>query len=84
MKWLTFLDFSLLQKTSKNIESKLDEKEKEILYLRDRDTTNAADISELKMMVNKLMSVYKGLDKSAKQKIAENLIRNKLFSESKN
>lgn len=84
MKWLTFLDFSLLQKTSKNIEAKLDEKEKEILYLRDRDTTNAADISELKMMVNKLMSVYKGLDKSAKQKIAENLIRNKLFSESKN
>ena len=29
MKWLTFLDFSLLQKTSKNIESKLEEKDKE-------------------------------------------------------
>jgi hypothetical protein len=37
MKYLTFLDYSTLEATGKNIEAKLSEKEKEIQLLRQRD-----------------------------------------------
>jgi len=37
MKYLTFLDFSGLEATEKNIESKLEAKDREIAYLRHRD-----------------------------------------------
>ena len=49
MKWLTFLDFSLLQATSKNIESKLEVKEKEISYLREREINNSDQITLIKL-----------------------------------
>lgn len=45
--------------TGKNIESKLELKEKEIAYLRDRDTTNSNSILELRGMVNQLMTSFK-------------------------
>jgi hypothetical protein len=37
MKYVTFLDYSTLEATGKNIESKLSEKEKEIQLLRQRE-----------------------------------------------
>jgi len=47
MKYLTFLDFSGLEATEKNIESKLEEKDREIAYLRDRDTDKEDTIKQL-------------------------------------
>ena len=63
MKWLTFLDFSLLQKTSKNIESKLEDKEKEITYLKERDSTNTELITNLSDKVLYAMSRIEKLEK---------------------
>ena len=54
MKWLTYLDFSLLQKTSKNIEFKLEEKEKEISYLKERDSLNSETVTSLSDKVFKM------------------------------
>ena len=55
MKWLTFLDFSLLQKTSKNIEFKLEEKEKEISYLREKEINNSNQIAIMTLKQEKEM-----------------------------
>lgn len=41
MKYLTFLDYSTLEVTGKNIESKLSEKEREIQLLRQKDAISA-------------------------------------------
>src|SRR5919198_591575 len=41
MKYLTFLDYTTLEATGKNIEAKLSEKEKEIHLLRQRDLMNS-------------------------------------------
>ena len=40
MKCLTFLDYTTLEATGKNIEAKLSEKEREIQLLRQRDSMN--------------------------------------------
>lgn len=55
MNWLTFLDFSLLQKTSKNIEFKLEEKEKEISYLREKEINNSNQIAIMTLKQEKEM-----------------------------
>ena len=47
MRWLTFLDYSLLESTGKNIEAKLSEKESEIQLLSQRDSMNTSAISDL-------------------------------------
>ena len=47
MKYLTFLDYTTLENTGKNIESKLEEKDREIAYLRDRDSIKEDTISNL-------------------------------------
>jgi integrase len=47
MKYLTFLDYTTLESTGKNIEAKLSEKEKEIQLLRQRDSMNSEAISKL-------------------------------------
>jgi hypothetical protein len=58
MKYLTFLDYSELEATGKNIEAKLQEKDKEIQYLRQREADNSTDIHKLDQKVNKLMEMY--------------------------
>ena len=55
MKYLTFLDYSTLEATGKNIEAKLSEKEKEIQLLRQRDSVNTDAIANLSDQVMKLM-----------------------------
>ncbi|HET7391766.1 MAG TPA: hypothetical protein VFJ51_13170 [Nitrososphaeraceae archaeon] len=45
MKYLTFLDYTTLEATGKNIETKLLEKENEIQLLRERDSMNADAIA---------------------------------------
>lgn len=47
MKYLTFLDYSTLENAGKSIESKLEQKDREIAFLRERDTTKEDSISNL-------------------------------------
>src|SRR4029079_2433576 len=54
MKYLTFLDYSTLEITGKNIESKLLEKDKEIQVLKERDYMNSNAISDLSEQLMKL------------------------------
>ena len=56
MKYLTFLDYTTLEATGKNIEVKLSEKEKEIQLLRQRDSVNTDAIGNLSDQVMKLMA----------------------------
>jgi integrase len=56
MKYLTFLDYTTLEATGKNIEAKLSEKEKEIHLLRQRDSVNTDAIANLSDQVMKLMA----------------------------
>jgi hypothetical protein len=56
MKYLTFLDYTTLESTGKNIEAKLTEKEKEIQFLRQRDSVNTDAIANLSDQVMKLMA----------------------------
>jgi integrase len=55
MKYLTFLDYSTLEATGKNIEAKLSEKEKEIQLLRQRDSMNTDAIAGLSDQMTKMM-----------------------------
>ena len=55
MKYLTFLDYSTLDATGKNIESKLDEKENEIKLLRQKDAMNTDAISALSDQLSYVM-----------------------------
>jgi hypothetical protein len=47
MKYLTFLDYTTLEATGKNIEARLSEKDKEIQLLRQRDSVNSDAIQSL-------------------------------------
>ena len=55
MKYLTFLDYTTLEATGKNIEAKLSEKEKEIEMLRQRDSINTDAIANLSDKMMKMM-----------------------------
>jgi hypothetical protein len=55
MKYLTFLDYSILEATGKNIESKLSEKEQEIQMLRQKDVMNTDAISALSDQLSYVM-----------------------------
>ncbi|MGH9974702.1 MAG: tyrosine-type recombinase/integrase [Nitrososphaeraceae archaeon] len=55
MKYLTFLDYSSLEATGKNIESKLSEKENEIKLLRQKDAINTDAISALSDQLSHVM-----------------------------
>ena len=55
MKYLTFLDYSTLEATGKNIESKLSEKEREIQLLRQRDSMNTDAITGLSDKLSTVM-----------------------------
>jgi integrase len=61
MKYLTFLDYTTLEATGKNIEAKLSEKEKEIQLLRQRDSVNTDAIANLSDQLMKLMTEVKEL-----------------------
>jgi integrase len=63
MKYLTFLDYTTLEATGKNIDAKLSEKEKEIQLLRQRDSVNTDAIANLSDQLMKLMVEVKELKK---------------------
>ena len=60
---LTFLDYSHLEATGKSIEARLEDKEKEIMLLRKRDTDSAGKIARLEESMNTLLQtlVSKGV-----------------------
>jgi integrase len=59
MKYLTFLDYSTLEATGRNIEAKLSEKEQEIKLLRQRDAMNTDAITTLS---DRLEQVFKEIE----------------------
>jgi integrase len=63
MKYLTFLDYSTLETTGKNIEAKLSEKEREIQLLRQRDSMNTDAIASLSDKMQELMLKVQELEK---------------------
>lgn len=70
MKYLTFLDYTTLETTGKNIEAKLSEKEKEIQLLRQHDSVNTdaiANLSDQVIMrgINKLLFISDNLELSS-------------------
>jgi integrase len=71
MRYLTFLDYDILESTGKNIEAKLSEKEKEIQLLRQRDSLNTDAIASLS---DQLAVIAKEIEMIKKQKHNYNLI----------
>lgn len=63
MKWLTYLDFSILQKASRNIESSLQEKDQEIQLLRYRESFNSDAIAGLSDQLQELKNQIVRLQK---------------------
>lgn len=55
MSHLTFLDYSSLENDSKNVETRLIEKEKEIVYLRHKEVNNSDEIMLMKLNHEKEM-----------------------------
>jgi integrase len=63
MKYLTFLDYTTLEATGKNIEAKLSEKEREIQMLRQRDSMNSEAIANLSDQLMSLASKLEEIEK---------------------
>lgn len=63
MKYLTFLDYTTLEATGKNIEAKLSEKEREIQLLRQKDSMNSDAIAGLSDQLTKVMQEIEILKK---------------------
>ena len=59
MKYLTFLDYSTFEATGKNIEAKLEEKDKEIQILRERDQKRDMEITAMKEQLSEVFSIMK-------------------------
>jgi integrase len=62
MRYLTFLDYEILEAAGKGIETKLSEKEKEIQLLRQRDSMNTdaiASLSDQLAVISKEMEMIK-------------------------
>jgi integrase len=57
MKYLTFLDYSTLETTGKNIEAKLNEKDSEIQYLRQRDIKHENEMLQMRNQLDKILSL---------------------------
>ncbi len=67
MRYLTFLDYHLLDNTSKNIEAKLEEKEKELSYLRERDLKHEIEMKAMNDRLAKIDGIVNKIDKLEKE-----------------
>jgi integrase len=63
MRYLTFLDYTALEATGKNVEAKLSEKEMEIQTLKQRDSMNTDAIASLSDKMQELMLKVQELEK---------------------
>ena len=67
MKYLTFLDFEQLETTGKNIELRLEEKDRELAYLRERDLKHEMEMKAMNERLEKLDSVVNKIDNLEKE-----------------
>ena len=67
MKYLTFLDFEQLETTGKNIELRLEEKDRELAYLRERDLKHELEMKAMNERLEKLDRVVNKIDKLEKE-----------------
>ena len=67
MKYLTFLDFEGLMVTGKNIEAKLEEKDREIAYLREKDLKRETEMKEMNDRIARIDAVVNKIDKLEKE-----------------
>lgn len=67
MPFLTFLDYGALESSSKGIVSQLENKDKEIAYLRERDLKRELEMKEMNEHITKLDSVINKIDKLEKE-----------------
>jgi len=64
MKYLTFLDYTTLENSGRSIEAKLEEKEKEIEYLREKDAAKDGTIGALSDKLIDLTNEFREFKKS--------------------
>ena len=64
---LTFLDYSHLEATGRSVEAKLEEKNKEINYLRERDLKHEIEMKEMNDRIARLDEVVNKIDKLEKK-----------------
>jgi hypothetical protein len=67
MKYLTFLDYTILESTGKNIEAKLEEKDREIAYLHEIGRQHKAEMKEVNDRLAKIDGVLNKIDRLEKQ-----------------
>ena len=63
MRYLTFLDYSALESGQKSIEEKLEEREKEILMLKQRDNVATTSIQDLSDQLFRLTKEVQEMEK---------------------
>ena len=66
--FLTYLDYSALENTSKGIISKLEQKDDEVAYLRNRDLKREAEMNDMRQTMDKILSLVQENPKLAKVK----------------
>ena len=67
MKYLTFLDYTTLETTGKNIESRLEEKDRELAILRERDLKHELEMKAMNDRIARLDAVVNKIDKLEKK-----------------
>jgi hypothetical protein len=67
MPFLTFLDYGALENTSKGIISKLEQKNKEIAFLRERDLKRELEMKEMNERIARLDAVVNNIDRLEKK-----------------
>ena len=66
-KYLTFLNFEQLETTGKNIEAKLEEKDRELAILREKDLKREMEMKEMNDRIERLDEVVNKIDKLEKK-----------------
>ncbi len=66
-KYLTFLDFSGLEASGKSIEAKLEEKDRELAYLRERDLKHEMEMKAMNERLERLDRAVNKIDKLEKE-----------------
>ena len=56
-KYLTFLNFEQLETTGKNIEAKLEEKDRELAILREKDLKHEIEMKQMRQDMDKIVSL---------------------------
>ena len=66
-RFVTFLDYSALENSAKGITSQLDQKDREINYLRERDLKRETEMKEMNDRIARLDAVVNKIDKLEKK-----------------